>query len=106
PGDTRPDDYVTIPRFAFAEGTKLVASVRAPKDADDWKNSVAPARRANLAERVLGGLPPVRAVGATVAVGQGGAPIGLEFESEPGITLRATIEPGSGPEAPRALILN
>jgi cephalosporin-C deacetylase-like acetyl esterase len=44
PGDTRPKDFVTVPRFAAAEGRKLLAARKAPGD------------RAAL-ERVLGGPP-------------------------------------------------
>ena len=34
PGDTRPKDFMTIPKFAAQEGKKLVASEAVPKTAD------------------------------------------------------------------------
>ena len=36
PGDSRPDDWITIPRFAAEQGRKLLASRPTPKDAGDW----------------------------------------------------------------------
>ena len=39
PGSSRPDDWVTIPRFAAAEGRKLLASQAAPKDAESCREN-------------------------------------------------------------------
>ena len=58
PGDTRPDDFVTIPRFAAAEGRKLLAAKADPADAASWKRE-AEALRKTLVTKTLGGFPEV-----------------------------------------------
>src|SRR5258708_15974329 len=56
PGNSRPDDWVTIPRFAAAEGRKLVASKPAPKDGEGWRTESESLRTA-LVENVFAGFP-------------------------------------------------
>ncbi|OWK43146.1 alpha/beta hydrolase family protein [Fimbriiglobus ruber] len=56
PGDSRPKDWMTLPRFAASEGKKLVAAVPVPKTADEWTTE-AEKRRTVLREKVLGGFP-------------------------------------------------
>ena len=58
PGDTRPDDFVTLPRFAAAEGRKLLAAKTDPADAASWKRE-AEALRKTLVTKTLGGFPEV-----------------------------------------------
>ena len=48
PGDTRPKDWITLPRFAAAEGKKLLARKTAPAKRDDARK---------LLEKALGGIP-------------------------------------------------
>ncbi|MBN9118319.1 MAG: SMP-30/gluconolactonase/LRE family protein [Planctomycetes bacterium] len=69
PGDTRPKDFVTIPKFAAAEGKKLLAARPVPKTADELAKEGDPARKA-LVEKTLGGFPkdgPVEAFHRTFA---------------------------------------
>ncbi|MFO0799768.1 MAG: acetylxylan esterase [Gemmataceae bacterium] len=87
PGDSRPKDYVTIPRFAAAEAKKLLAAIDPPNGEVNWR-AWADARRKTLAEKTLGGLPkggPVR-----FSPPQNGL---APFESEPGAVALATYEP-------------
>ncbi|HUR55670.1 MAG TPA: acetylxylan esterase [Gemmataceae bacterium] len=49
PGDTRPKDWLTIPKFAAAEGKKLLAAKPAVQDAE--------VLRKVLVEKTLGGFP-------------------------------------------------
>jgi hypothetical protein len=56
PGDTRPKDYVTIPRFAAAEAKKLLAAHEPPDAQVNWR-TWADARRKVLVEKTLGGFP-------------------------------------------------
>ncbi len=58
PGDTRPDDWMTLPRFAAAEGRKLLAAKPLPRDAKAW-GTEAETRRKALVETVFGGFPTV-----------------------------------------------
>ncbi|MBX9625413.1 MAG: acetylxylan esterase [Gemmataceae bacterium] len=89
PGDTRPKDFVTVPKFAAAEGRKLLAA----------RKRVRPHKEKAL-ERGLGGLPGGN---GTAAYGTGAA---FTFDSEPGVTLPVRRE--SGPDAlnPLVLLLN
>jgi hypothetical protein len=59
PGDTRPKDYATIPRFAAAEARKLLAAKPRPATADEWAKQ-AEVMRKNLVEKSLGGFPDVK----------------------------------------------
>jgi cephalosporin-C deacetylase-like acetyl esterase len=59
PGDTRPKDWMTLPRFAAAEGRKLVAAKKLPATADEWAKESEKLRTA-LVEKSLGGLPAVK----------------------------------------------
>ncbi|MGE3818971.1 MAG: acetylxylan esterase [Isosphaeraceae bacterium] len=106
PGETRPDDYVTIPRFALAEGRKALKDVRRPKDAEEWRNSVAPGRLVNLIDRVLGGFPSVAPVVPKVTRPEGGSVARIDFESEPGVSLTARVELGTRAGRPLAIVLN
>src|SRR5438132_13210977 len=54
PGDTRPKDFVTIPKFAAAEGRKLLAAKKAPENAVGWKTETEK-YRSILIEKSLGG---------------------------------------------------
>ena len=38
PGQSRPDDYVTIPKFAAAEGRKLLSRIESPKSSSQWQS--------------------------------------------------------------------
>jgi cephalosporin-C deacetylase-like acetyl esterase len=80
PGDTRPKEFVTIPRFAAAEGKKLLAAIPEAKDAEK--------RRAAL-EKVLGGFPNVKAVD-TWQEGFEGETL-YQFRPEPGLTLPLSL---------------
>src|SRR4051794_31905300 len=51
PGDTRPKDFVTLPKFAAAEGKKLLAAKPEVVDAE---------RGRAVLEKVLGGFPNVK----------------------------------------------
>jgi dienelactone hydrolase len=53
PGDTRPKDWLTIPKFAAGEGKKLLAA-----KPDAWDAALV---RTKLVEQVLGGFPDVKA---------------------------------------------
>ena len=56
PGESRPDDWMTLPRFAAAEGRKLLASRPGPKDAAGWRE-IGDGLRTALVEKVFGGFP-------------------------------------------------
>ncbi len=103
PGDTRPDDFVTIPRFAAAEGRKLLAAKADPVDAASW-NREAETRRKALVRETLGGFPEVpKGSGPEADLAGNGT---LVFSPEPGIRLSANVVPGAAADAPRAVLID
>lgn len=102
PGDSRPDDYLTIPRFAGAEARKLLENRKAPDSLDAWKTEKA-ARLKSL-DALLGG------TGANAAKATPGVELTegetfiLSFVSEPGITLTITVR--GVPETPQPPKIN
>ncbi len=89
PNDSRPSDWMTIPRFAAAEGRKLLAGRKAPASAEAWRAEAKERRRA--LERVLGGFPERTPILEWEAMQRS-----VTFEPEPGLTLTAHREQGLG----------
>ncbi|MBN9522799.1 acetylxylan esterase [bacterium] len=88
PGDTRPKDYMTIPRFAATEGKRLLQSHAIP-DGQVSRKTWADQRRKTLIEKTLGGFPKGGEVPSKYNTGD----IGLRFNPEPGATARALFGP-------------
>lgn len=102
PGETRPAEWVTIPKFAAAEGKRLLSVRKTPKDADAWRAESATIRR-TLIEKVLGGDPQ----GVIEKPGAEGKPATIRFQSEPGIWLKTTPRSGlMGMKGPLAIVLD
>lgn len=102
--DRRPNDWMTIPKFAAVEGQKLLAAKKMPATAAEWATE-SERQRTTFIEKSLGGFPKVPAVDpAAPPSGQGGSRR-IEFQPEPGIRLTTVIEPGK-PGAPLVLMLN
>ncbi|HEX4608937.1 MAG TPA: alpha/beta hydrolase family protein [Urbifossiella sp.] len=80
PGDTRPKDYATIPRFAAAEAKKLLAAMAPPGGQVNWR-AWADGRRKALVEKTLGGFPKG---GGIQTFNSTGDPL-LPFVTEPGV---------------------
>ncbi|MGB0582935.1 MAG: alpha/beta hydrolase family protein, partial [Limisphaerales bacterium] len=57
PGDSRPDDWMTIPQYAAREGTKALGSKLVPPSADVWREWVHVKRRV-LNDSLLGRTMP------------------------------------------------
>jgi len=104
PGDSRPDDWITIPKFAAAEARKLLAAKTSPASAPDWRSQSAKLREA-LANKSLGGFPKAGPLNARFTSAPDGKPRSLTFQPEPGLTLTATHEP-AGRGAPLAILLD
>jgi cephalosporin-C deacetylase-like acetyl esterase len=105
PGDTRPDDWATIPRFAAARGRRLLAARPEPTDAVVWR-ATSEALRAVLVEKVLGGFPATPPVAPRSESIEGGRTRLVHFQSEPGLDLTARVEAGKGPNAPLAILID
>ncbi|HEY1108694.1 MAG TPA: alpha/beta hydrolase family protein, partial [Opitutaceae bacterium] len=108
PGETRPDDFVTIPRFAAAEARRLLAARRAPTSATAWKAESA--RRLAALTKVFGGTPgPVALEAKSEPVAAPAAPAGarrVSFVSEAGIALAVELTPGRSAGKPLVVLLD
>jgi cephalosporin-C deacetylase-like acetyl esterase len=103
PGDTRPDGWLTIPKFAAREGRKLLAARPVPKTAAEWERAKSLLRPILTAE-VLGTDRGPRIDATVIPTGHGGGRR-IEFAPEPGLSLTAVVEPGQA-RSPLAIILN
>lgn len=102
PGDSRPDDYMTIPRFAGAEARRLLENRKAPESLDAWKTEKA--ARLKALDAALGGTganAPKATPGVELTEGE---TFILSFVSEPGITLTVTMR--GVPETPQPPKIN
>ncbi|WP_435010345.1 alpha/beta hydrolase family protein [Tundrisphaera lichenicola] len=104
PGQTRPDDWVTIPRFAAAEGRKLLEGRTIPEDPREWR-AMSDALRSSLVEKVFGGLP-ANSSEAPISEPSGDKGRLIRFQPEPGLTLTAQIEAGTGATSPLAILID
>ena len=85
PGDSRPDDFVTLPVFAAAEAQRLLAKIAVPKSMADWS-----AQRQHWLtelEEVLGGIPEATPLNCQLERDAAVAFETLKFDPEPGLTL-------------------
>lgn len=105
PGDSRPDDWVTIPRFAAAEGRKLLAAQSWPGKPDAWRTE-AERRRKALVETVFGGFPTVPPISDSIETEEYGAFTLLFFDAEPGLRLSATLGSRHGRPTPLAILID
>ena len=85
PGDTRPANWMTIPKFAAQKGRELLANRTVVKDAKAWRTESDKLRNA-LVKNVLGGFPKK----VDEEPKTRGKPSILSFRSESGIRLEAT----------------
>ena len=85
PGESRPDDYVTIPRFAAAESRRLLALRATPKSSADW--STVRQHSVTSLEDVLGGMPDPTHLQRKSERTSDGKSETITFEPEPGLSL-------------------
>ncbi len=89
PGDSRPDDFITIPRFAGQEAKRLAAIRPTAKSSDLWID-LKEERRAALEKALLGASTSfVKTAPEAVTAGDK-----FTLKPEPGIELPVTIERG------------
>lgn len=104
PGQSRPDDFVTIPKFAAAEARNILSRRRPPASAREWQGE-AERRRAALVN-VLGSVPPAVPLNLKTEPTADGKARVLSFTSETGLTLTTRFEAGARPSAPLAVVLD
>lgn len=97
PGQSRPDDWMTIPKFAATEGRRLVAVLNddRPSHVEEWQADSEALRR-RLVDVVLHEAPSRSAIDAIVEGVKGDDKQQTwTVETEPGITITATHFVGS-----------
>jgi cephalosporin-C deacetylase-like acetyl esterase len=105
PGDSRPDDWITIPRFAAEQGRELQGARRAAKDAGDWQRTRSAQRKA-LVETVFGGFPPAPPDPPRVETVTDAPARLIQFQPERGLNLTARVEAGKSTASPLAILLD
>lgn len=108
PGESRPDDFVTIPKFAAAEAKKLLSKRPKPADAEVWQKERAAMLR-GLKKSLFGGDEPVfaqKSLIGTIRGIQDGAFRIISFRPEPGITLTAVQGRSVPPSEELAVLLD
>jgi cephalosporin-C deacetylase-like acetyl esterase len=102
PGQSRPDDFVTIPKFAAAEARKLLQARTPPADALQWRT-----QRAAMLQglsKCLPGAPAAATQQALIESTTEGPIRTLSFQPEPGLVLTARQEPFA-PETEKLAVL-
>ena len=92
PGNTRPDDWVTLPMFAAAEGERLVRRIEEPVDTMAWDALLPMGRENLLRSSVFKNNPRADEPDSgfkQVALEEGDEGVPLTYESEPGVILSA-----------------
>lgn len=89
PGDSRPDDWLTLPQFAAREGKKILDNWEMPKSKEAWEKKSAELRK-TLIEKTLGGLPEKTPLNLKTIPSDDQKVTLVQFEPEPGITLTAS----------------
>ncbi len=84
PGETRPDNWLTIPEFAYRQGKKIVDQMVAPVTKKEWQNIAA--RRKKSLNRVLGATTPQKEMKISTDKISETKEV-VTFEAEPGIVL-------------------
>jgi hypothetical protein len=85
PGDSRPDEFVTIPRFAAAEAKDMLASRTVPKTAAEW--NAERQRELTALDDVLGDFPDPSPLNRKSERDNEGKNETLTYEPEPGLSL-------------------
>lgn len=106
PGATRPDDWMTLPKFAAAEAKMIIDRLNGEKiqHREHW-NSIAMTRQLVL-EKVLGGFPMTNQPAATEKPSPGGRERTLTIETEEGIEITAVHQSGQGDKRRCAVVLD
>jgi cephalosporin-C deacetylase-like acetyl esterase len=95
PGESRPADFMTIPKFAAREGERLLAKRSLPPKSETWQTTAVELRQM-LRSQVFGGDPPANQMEPKVTVAEDKGSRLIEFSPEPGLTLTAKQEPPTG----------
>ena len=103
PGQSRPADFVTLPKFAAAEAARLIDEHdrENPQHAEHWKNTAMRMRHA-LEHQVLGGFPERKPTAVTILGEKDSDAISIQLETEPGV--ESFVRLSGGRKDPKRLI--
>ncbi|NQV25191.1 MAG: acetylxylan esterase [Rhodopirellula sp.] len=105
PGESRPNDWMTIPKFAAREARALLAKVKTPTSLAQWESS-AERLRQTLDQTVLSGTEPAAASAHSTSETSPQQTIQtITLASEPGIQLTATHTTGKSPQKTGTVIV-
>ena len=102
PGDSRPEDWVTLPQFAANRSRELLAKWSTPANAAAWE-ARSKDLMANLRDKVFGGFPPAPKREDTVAKA---ASWTIEATTEPHVTIRISREQAAVSANKTVVLLN
>ena len=105
PGNSRPDDWITLPKFAAARARQLLLAHRKPVSRSDWEARKYD-RQIVLSSRVLGSSEETINLNRDVERTGPGTAYQLHFNSAPGINLTANVEPDADKAAGIAIVLD
>ncbi len=108
PGNSRPDSWVTLPRYAATVATRVVATHTKSATLSEWQSASARYRQA-LKSKVLGGIPAGNATTLNASLtrdAENNRVSHLAFTPEPGLQLQAQIEQASSGNGPLSIILD
>ncbi len=107
PGESRPDEFVTIPRFAAAEAAKLIDEHNRenPQHKEHWDNAAMRMRHA-LQQKVLGKENELGIVKSTAAIDPKSGAILLRNDTEPGLEVAMRIERAADGQKRLAIVLD
>jgi hypothetical protein len=102
PGDSRPDDYVTLPRFAAAEADRIIAGHNRQEHShrEHWSSTAMRLQDA-LVNGIFGGLPPAGMIDVREPESRT-----YVLETEPGVEVTAIVRPGDAPKRRVAVLLD
>ena len=105
PGDSRPDDFMTIPKFAAREARKVLKRHATPADADAWRKQKA-AMLQGLKRCLFGGDPPRAESKALISADVDSESQTITFAPEPGLELVARRAVSESPPERLAIVLD
>ncbi|MBL4885426.1 MAG: acetylxylan esterase [Planctomycetaceae bacterium] len=103
-GETRPDHWVTIPKFAKNQGDLLVEKYVVPGSKSKWRR-IAETRRDRLDKKVLGKTLPDKNATSKQVFSNSSEVQEITFESEPGIELTMELTPTQQSENSGTVVL-
>ncbi len=105
PGETRPDDWVTLPQFAADRSREVLAGWKSPDDRAGW-DGLSKLLADDLREKVFGGFPSPADVSEAAKQAAQPGPWTIRFAPESNINITIHHQPAEPASAKTAVLLN